>query len=150
MGTDLWQCALMVTLLCCPTGKPGNQHPDTEPTSPCPIPIMPSTWLGNDKCPFYKALVWLDYGFETIFSRMWDKCSIDSATAPGLPGGMRTLYQLDHPSRSHTRLETGESIQFSALPPSCRRHCSWYHSILIAGDNVRIIIMAHITPWHNW
>ena len=24
--TDLWQCAVIVTLYCCPTGKPGCQH----------------------------------------------------------------------------------------------------------------------------
>ena len=42
---------------------------DTEPTSPCPILIMPSTWLGSDKYQFLSH--WLDstrvwtYGFES-------------------------------------------------------------------------------------
>ena len=37
-------------------------YPDTRPTSPCPIIIMPSTWLGSDKYQFHKLFVWLDHG----------------------------------------------------------------------------------------
>ena len=40
-----------------------SHYPDTEPTSPCPILIMLSTWLGSYKYQFYKSLVWLDHGF---------------------------------------------------------------------------------------
>ena len=39
-----------------------SHYPDTEPTSPCPIWIMLSTWLGSDKYQFSKSLVWLDQG----------------------------------------------------------------------------------------
>ena len=37
-----------------------SHYPDTEPTIPCLILIMPSTWLGSDKYQFYTSLVWLD------------------------------------------------------------------------------------------
>ena len=32
-------------------------YSDASLTSPCPILIMPSTWLGSDKYQLYKALV---------------------------------------------------------------------------------------------
>ena len=57
VGTDLWQCALMATLgkevistMTCYLTK--SHYPDTESTSPCPILIMLSTWLGRDKYQF--------------------------------------------------------------------------------------------------
>ena len=37
-----------------------SHYPNTEPNSPCPILIIPSTWLGSDKYQFYKSLVWLN------------------------------------------------------------------------------------------
>ena len=37
-----------------------SYYPHTELTSPCPILLMPSAWLGSDKYKFYKALVRLD------------------------------------------------------------------------------------------
>ena len=52
---------------------------DTEPTSPCPILITPSTWLRNNKHKCYKLSVWLDHGFEPMISRMRDLCSTISA-----------------------------------------------------------------------
>ena len=39
-----------------------SHYPNTEPTSPCHILIMPSSWLGSDKYQFDKSLVWLDHG----------------------------------------------------------------------------------------
>ena len=47
-----------------------SHYPDTRPASPCPILIMPSTWLGSDKYQFDKLLVWLDHGFEPTISCM--------------------------------------------------------------------------------
>ena len=41
-------------------------HPDTEPTSPCPIIIMLSTWLQSDKYQLYKSLVWLDCNINEV------------------------------------------------------------------------------------
>ena len=36
--------------------KPTQSHcPDTEPTNPCPILLMPSTRLGSNKYKFYKS-----------------------------------------------------------------------------------------------
>ena len=36
-----------------PAPYPDIPHcPDTEPTSPCPIEIMPSAWLGSDMYQF--------------------------------------------------------------------------------------------------
>ena len=40
------------------TGYPMQPHPDTEPISPCPILIIPRTWLGSDKYRFLNH--WLD------------------------------------------------------------------------------------------
>ena len=60
-----------------------SHYLDTEPTSPCPILIMPSTLLGSNKHQFYKLLLWLDHGFEPTISHMWDRYSTDSVTAPG-------------------------------------------------------------------
>ena len=37
-----------------------SHYPDTEPTSPCPILLMPSARLGSDTYQFDKSLVWLD------------------------------------------------------------------------------------------
>ena len=37
-----------------------SHYPDTEPTSLCPILLMPSDRLGSDKYEFDKSLVWLD------------------------------------------------------------------------------------------
>ena len=61
-----------------------SHYHDTEETSPCPVLIMPSTWLVGDKYQFYASLVWLDRVFEPTNSRMLDPCSSDSATAPGI------------------------------------------------------------------
>ena len=35
-----------------------SHYPNTEATSPCPMLIMPSTWLGNDKYKF--VCLWFD------------------------------------------------------------------------------------------
>ena len=43
-----------------------SHYPDTEPTSPCPILIMPSTWLGSDKYQFVSH--WFDL---TMGSNPW-------------------------------------------------------------------------------
>ena len=42
-----------------------SYYPDTEPTNPCPILIMPITWLRSDKYQFHKSSVWLDHRFES-------------------------------------------------------------------------------------
>ena len=47
-------------------------YPDTEPTSPCPVLIMLTTWLGNNAYQFDKSLDWLHHGFELTISRMRD------------------------------------------------------------------------------
>ena len=72
MRTDLWwwlygasslgdQAARTITW------NPTQLHyPDTEPTCPCPILIMPSSWLGSDKYQFVKLLVWLDHWVEPM------------------------------------------------------------------------------------
>ena len=60
-------------------------YPETEPTSPCPILIMPSNWLVSDMYQFYKSLVWLDYVFELMISHTRDPCSTDCHHARCLP-----------------------------------------------------------------
>ena len=37
-----------------------THDPDTEPPSPCPMLITPSTWLGRDKYEFGRSLIWFD------------------------------------------------------------------------------------------
>ena len=45
------------------TWYPTHSHyPDTEPTSPCPILIMQSIWLGGHTYKTSESLVWLDQG----------------------------------------------------------------------------------------
>ena len=44
-----------------------SHYLDTEPTSPYPILIMPSTWLESDKYQSYKSVVWLDQGSNPQF-----------------------------------------------------------------------------------
>ena len=53
-------------------------YPVTEPTSPCPIPIMLSTWLGSDKYQYDNSLAWLDHGFKPTISLTSDPCSTGS------------------------------------------------------------------------
>ena len=92
-GTDLWQCTLMVTLNSAAplwdqtentiTWYPTqSNYPETHPNSPCPILVVPSTWLGSDTYQFDKTLVWLDLEFEPTISHTRDPCSTDSATMP--------------------------------------------------------------------
>ena len=38
---------------------PLGHYPDTEPTSPCSILVMPSTKLSHSNYQFYKSLLWL-------------------------------------------------------------------------------------------
>ena len=60
MGTDLWQCALIVTLQCCPTGRSDRWHNDqisqshypdrsTVLSGPCPILLWPSAGLRSKR-----------------------------------------------------------------------------------------------------
>ena len=98
MGTDSWQCALMATLQSCPTGKenppaswldiPLSHYPDTEPTSPYHILIMPSTWLRSDKYQFKSH--WFDSTMVQTRKvripwspKMGDRCSTHSAISSG-------------------------------------------------------------------
>ena len=56
-----------------------SHDPDTEPTtSPCPMLIIPSIWLGNNKYQFTK---WFDS--NPMISRMRGQCSTDWSTEPG-------------------------------------------------------------------
>ena len=38
-----------------------SHYPDTEPTSPCPILIIPSTRRGSNMYTFWKSVIWLDW-----------------------------------------------------------------------------------------
>ena len=74
-----WENQAISTITWYPTQP---HYPDTELTSPCPILIIPGTWLGSNKYQFYKSLVWLDHWFKRTISCMRDECFTDSATAP--------------------------------------------------------------------
>ena len=67
-ASRLWQCALMVTLECCHTGRPGHQHHDLISylvtlswqwaSQSLPYPNNANYWLGSDK--YQLSLLWLD------------------------------------------------------------------------------------------
>ena len=61
-----------------------SHHPDTDPPSPGPILIMPSTWLGSCKYRCYKTFVWLDHAFELTISDIRNPRSTHSAPAPSI------------------------------------------------------------------
>ena len=73
-----------------------SHYPDTEPTTPHPILLMPNARLGSDKYQFYKSLVLLDqdskmwgpdsnpWPSDSPISRTRHQCSTHSATAPGI------------------------------------------------------------------
>ena len=80
--TDLWQCIHCgsIVLSHWETRPPApwtdilldqSHYPDTEPTSPCPIIIMPSTRLGSEKYQFI-GLKKLWSGFESVTFRFPD------------------------------------------------------------------------------
>ena len=91
---DLGQCALMATwypmvnqAASTMTWYPTQSFcPDSEPTSPCPMLIMPSTQLGSDK---YQHLShWFDSTWESEPTRF---------RFPGLPKREMALYSFGHP-----------------------------------------------------
>ena len=62
-----------------------SHYPDTEPTSPCPILLIPSARLRSDKYQFDKLMVWLN-GEPNSRSPIQEgglRCT-DSATTPGV------------------------------------------------------------------
>ena len=78
-----------IIMTCYPTQ---SHYPDTEPTRPCPLLILPSARLGSDKYQFVKWLVWLNQelnlqgpdsnleGSDFRSSSTGDGCSTHSAT----------------------------------------------------------------------
>ena len=73
-GTDLWQYTLLMTasladqststmiMIIYPTQ---SHYPDTNPTHRCPILVMLSPRLGNEKYKFGKSSDWIGFGFQT-------------------------------------------------------------------------------------
>ena len=66
-----------------------SYYPDSEPTIPCPILMMHSAWLGNNKYAFFKSSVWLDEGsnqwIQILHSpNMGDRCSSPSTIPSGV------------------------------------------------------------------
>ena len=48
------------------TQYPASSHYlDTEPTSPCTIPLMLRAWLWSDKYIIYKSFLWLDQKLDS-------------------------------------------------------------------------------------
>ena len=75
-----------ITMICYPTQ---SHYSDTEPTSPCPIIIMPSTWLGSDKFQFYKfdsTRFWIFEVRRSENPKLGDGCSTHLAIPSGLHG----------------------------------------------------------------
>ena len=93
MRTYLWQCTLMVTILCCHTWRPGHQHHDL--ISHCHIILTLSHLVlahpNNAEClarkrqvSILKSLVWLDQGWklqssDSSSSKAGGGCSTHSA-----------------------------------------------------------------------
>ena len=70
--SHLWQCTLMASLSCCPTGRPGHwrddsifqsHYTDTEQFSPCPILLIACVRLCDDNYTF--VCHWFD------LARIW-------------------------------------------------------------------------------
>ena len=87
MLTDLWQCALLVLphweiklMAQWPIIPHSHIMPDTAPTLPCPLLLLPSAKLGNDKYQFYCSVL-TELGFEFVTFYMWSLSSTHSATA---------------------------------------------------------------------
>ena len=60
-----------------------SHYPDTEPTSPCPILIMPSAWLGSDKYQFLSH--WSDS--TSIWNPWSPKIGEGRSTPLAIPSG---------------------------------------------------------------
>ena len=90
-----------------------SQYPDAESTSPCPILLMLSSWLGSDKYKFYKSLVWFDHRFKPTISHMRDPCSTDLATMPS--GWVTLTTRWSQTPIHHGRLLNNSSSTFYSL-----------------------------------
>ena len=83
----------LVAVQCCPIGKSGcchmtwyptqSHYPDPRPTSSCPILIMASTRLGNDKYEFQ---------FDSTGNR-----------TPDLPHARSAIYRFGHRARYYSK-----------------------------------------------
>ena len=63
-----------------------SHYRDTEPISPFPILVMPSTCLGSDKYQFYKSLVWFDQGSSPPCSAC-EACALPIRPPRSVPWG---------------------------------------------------------------
>ena len=81
------------TMTCYPTQ---SHYPDTEPTSPCPILIMPSAWLGSDKYQFKSN--WFD--LTKIRKHEVRIRTRDLRIPRSLRREIRCSYSFDHPNCS--------------------------------------------------
>ena len=61
-----------------------SHYPDTEPTSPSPILLRPSTMLGSNKHQFYKSPVWLDWVLNSQSLAREAPCFTNLATTQSL------------------------------------------------------------------
>ena len=68
-----WQYQATGTLPRLPTQ---SHHRDTELTSPCPIPVLPSTRLRSDKYKFGKSSSWLWKCARSKPSAWWEACAL--------------------------------------------------------------------------
>ena len=145
-----------------------SHYLDTEPTTPSPILIMPSTWLGSNKYQFYKSLVWLDNGFKPTISRTRDQCPTDSVTA----SDHRRDSQIKHNQFEHSvllvfpvSLVSQEALTEWSWNPTLQvtRILGWCHSQLSPLHQRPNTLNSHSTDshmppdnqtwcdyWHHW
>ena len=87
------------SMVCYPTQ---SHYPDTEPTSPCPILIMPSTRLGSDKYQLYS------HCFDSTRVRKlrsgFEPATFLNARSPRGGGGHSTRSATPTGSRNHAVL----------------------------------------------
>ena len=57
-----------------------SHYPDTEPTRPCPILLMPNPRLGNDEYQLYKSFVWLGWELNAVYLSSGE---LNAVTRPG-------------------------------------------------------------------
>ena len=51
-------------------------YPDTEPTSQCPILLLPSAWLGSDKYQFVQVICLTQPETKLPFSHTREVCAL--------------------------------------------------------------------------
>ena len=108
---------------------PQSDYPDTELTSPCPMLIMPSAWLGSDKYQFCISFVWFDQGSDSLVGilqsiKSRNGCSAHSAIPvwSGVFGGFSGLVIIIYNTKITTKITNCQTL--TVMPDVYSVDCS--------------------------